>query len=60
MSDQNNYSFLGGFAGAPQAPEPQTKQSYDGGKQGRNDDISKRMEEMKKARESEFKGISRQ
>jgi hypothetical protein len=58
--DQNNYSFLGGFVGAPQPPEPQTKQSYDGGKAGRNDDLAKRMEEMKKARESEFKGISRQ
>jgi hypothetical protein len=59
-ADQNNYSFLGGFVGAPQPAEPQTKQSYDGGKAGRNDDISKRMEEMKKARESEFKGVSRQ
>lgn len=59
-TDQNNYSFLGGFAGAPQAPQPETKQSYDGGKAGRNDDVSSRMESMKKARESEFKGISRQ
>ena len=58
--DQNNYSFLGGFVGAPTPSEPQTKQSYDGGKQGRNDDVSSRMEAMKKARESEFKGITRQ
>jgi hypothetical protein len=60
-TDQNNYSFLGG--GMPSAParaEPQTKQSYEGGKAGRNDDIASRMEAMKKARESEFKGISRQ
>lgn len=57
--DQNKYSFLSGFAGtAPQ--EPQTKQSYDGPKTGRNDDINSRMEAMKKARESEFKGITRQ
>jgi hypothetical protein len=60
--DQLNYSFLGGGPGsyAPPPPEPQTKQSYDGGKQGRNDDVSARMEAMKKARESEFKGITRQ
>jgi hypothetical protein len=60
--DQNNYSFLSGIMGtaAPSRPEPQTKQSYEGGKQGRNDDIASRMEQMKKARESEFKGITRQ
>jgi hypothetical protein len=59
-TDQLQYTFLGNFAGTPTAPEPQTKQSYDGGKQGRNDDLAARMEQMKKARESEFKGISRQ
>lgn len=59
--DQLHYSFLGGVAAAPPAkPEPQTKQSFDGNKAGRNDDVSSRMEAMKKARESEFKGISRQ
>lgn len=60
MGDQNMFSFISGMVGAAAQPEPQTKQSYDGGKQGRNDDISSRMEAMKKARESEFKGISRQ
>lgn len=59
-SDQNMYTFLSGFVGAPATPEPQTKQSYDGNKAGRNEDVGSRMEAMKKARESEFKGISRQ
>ena len=60
-TDSLMYSFLGGggaAAGGP--PEPETKQSYEGGKQGRNDDISSRLEAMKKSRETEFKGISRQ
>lgn len=60
-TDTLSYSFLGGGGGgAPAPPEPQTKQSYDGGKQGRNDDITSRLEAMKKSRETEFKGISRQ
>ena len=59
-SDQLQYTFLSGTPGTPNAPEPQTKQSYEGGKQGRNDDLAARMEQMKKARESEFKGVSRQ
>lgn len=58
--DQLNYSFLGGSMSTPAPPEPQTKQSFEGNKQGRNDDIASRMEQMKKARESEFKGIARQ
>jgi hypothetical protein len=58
--DQLNYSFLGGQAAAPAPPEPQTKQSYDGNKQARNDDISTRLEQYKKVRETEFKGIARQ
>jgi hypothetical protein len=58
--DQLQYSFIGGGT-APTGPrEPETKQSYDGAKQGRNDDIGARMEQYKKVRESEFKGISRQ
>lgn len=59
-SDQLQYTFLGGGGGAPAAPEPETKQSYEGAKAGRNDDVGSRMEQMKKARESEFKGIARQ
>lgn len=58
--DQLQYSFIGGSAGQPTGPEPQTKQSFDGAKQGRNDDITNRLEQYKKVRESEFKGISRQ
>jgi hypothetical protein len=58
--DQLQYSFLSGPVATPANPEPQTKQSFDGNKAGRNDDITARMEAMKKARESEFKGISRQ
>ena len=58
--DQLKYSFLGPAIITPAAPEPQTKQSYDGAKQGRNDDISARMEQYKKMRDSEFKGITRQ
>jgi hypothetical protein len=58
--DQLQYSFLSGPVASPAKPEPQTKQSFDGNKTGRNDDINSRMEAMKKARESEFKGISRQ
>jgi hypothetical protein len=58
--DQLQYSFLGGGPLAPTAPEPETKQSFEGNKSGRNDDISSRLEQYKKSRESEFKGISRQ
>jgi hypothetical protein len=59
-TDQLQYTYLNGPVNAPARPEPQTKQSYDGNKQGRNDDISSRLEEYKKMRDTEFKGISRQ
>jgi hypothetical protein len=59
-SDQLQYSFLGGGPTAPTPPEPQTKQSFDGAKQGRNDDISSRLEQYKKVRDNEFKGVTRQ
>jgi len=58
--DQLLYSFLGPLTGGGGAPEPATKQSYDGAKQGRNDDISSRLEQYKKMRDTEFKGIARQ
>lgn len=58
--DQLSYSFLNGPTATPVKPEPETRSSYDGNKQGRNDDISSRMEQMKKARDAEFKGIARQ
>ena len=59
-SDQLAYTFLGGTPTASGPQEPQTKQSYDGNKAGRNDDLSSRMEQMKKMRDTEFKGINRQ
>jgi hypothetical protein len=59
-TDQLQYSYLGGPIATPAKPEPETKQSYDGNKQGRNDDIASRLEQLKKARDTEFKGISRQ
>lgn len=58
--DQLSYSFLNGPTATPVKPEPETKSSFEGNKQGRNDDISSRMEQMKKARDAEFKGIARQ
>lgn len=58
--DQLQYSFLGGPIVGPAPQEPQTKQSFDGNKSGRNDDITKRLEQYKKVRDTEFKGISRQ
>jgi len=58
--DQLNFTFLSGSTNTPAAPEPQTKQSYDGDKQGRNEDLATRLEQYKKVRESEFKGVSRQ
>lgn len=58
--NQLNFSFLGAMTATAAPPEPVTKQSYEGNKQGRNDDLSARMEQMKKMRDSEFKGISRQ
>ncbi len=58
--DQLRYTFLSGPVNTPTKAEPQTKQSYDGEKTNRNDDVTSRLEQYKKARESEFKGISRQ
>lgn len=60
VSDQLRYTFLGGPTNTPAPQEPQTKQSYDGQKAGRNDDISNRLEQYKKMRDTEFKGIARQ
>ena len=57
---QLNFSFLGPSLNSPAPSEPATRQSYDGNKQGRNDDISARLEQYKKARDNEFKPISRQ
>ena len=60
---QNNellYTFLGASTNTPAPPEPQTKQSFEGVKGGRNDDVNSRLDQYKKVRESEFKGIARQ
>jgi hypothetical protein len=58
--DQLNYSYLGAATNTPAPREPETKQSYDGDKTNRNDDISSRLEQYKKMRDTEFKGIARQ
>jgi hypothetical protein len=58
-SDQLHYTFLGGPAPPAGAPEPTTKQSYDGDKTGRNDDLGSRLEQLQKQRDNEFKGVSR-
>jgi hypothetical protein len=48
-------------AGGPAAPpEPTTKQSYDGAKDGRNEDVASRLKRIQQARDAEFKGVSRQ
>ncbi len=59
-NDQLLYSFLEPGARASGPQEPQTKQSFDGQKAGRNDDISSRLEQYKKMRDTEFKGVARQ
>ena len=59
-NDQLLYSFLEPGARASGPQEPQTKQSFDGQKAGRNDDISNRLEQYKKMRDTEFKGVARQ
>ena len=59
-TDQLFYTFLGGEPVAPGPPEPQTKQSYEGDKGGRNEDVAARMKRLEQARDSEFKGVTRQ
>jgi hypothetical protein len=58
--DQLHYTFIGDTKATPVPPEPQTKQSYDGNKEGRNGDLASRMEAMQKQRDSEFAGVARQ
>ena len=58
-TDQLLYSFLGNSGPTSGPTEPPTKQSYEGNKTGRNDDVSSRLEQYKKMRDNEFKGISR-
>jgi hypothetical protein len=58
-SDQLHYTFIGDTRATPVAPEPETKQSYEGAKEGRNADLASRMEAMQKQRDSEFGGVER-
>ena len=59
-TDQLFYTFLGPSTAAPGPPEPTTKQSYDGAKDGRNEDVASRLKRIQQARDNEFKGVSRQ
>jgi hypothetical protein len=59
-SDQLHYTFIGDTkASTPANPEPQTKQSYDGDKEGRNSDVENRMKALQAQRDAEFQSISR-
>ena len=59
-TDQLHYTFLGPETAAAGPPEPQTKQSYDGAKDGRNEDVASRLKRIQQARDNEFKGVTRQ
>ena len=59
-TDQLFYTFLGNEPTAPGPIEPTTKQSYEGAKDGRNEDVATRLKRIQQARDSEFKGVSRQ
>ena len=60
VSDELHYTYIGNSQYTPPAPEPETKQSYDGNKDGRNGDLASRMEQMQKQRDAEFSGPVRQ
>jgi hypothetical protein len=60
VSDELHYTYIGNSQYTPPAPEPETKQSYDGNKDGRNGDLASRMEQMQKQRDAEFTGPVRQ
>lgn len=60
VSDELHYTYIGNSQYTPPAPEPETKQSYDGNKDGRNSDLASRMEQMQKQRDAEFAGPVRQ
>jgi hypothetical protein len=59
-TDQLFYTFLGNEPVAPGPVEPTTKQSYDGAKDGRNEDVASRLKRIQQARDNEFKGVTRQ
>lgn len=60
VDDQLQYSYLSGTMATPAPKEPETKQSYDGDKSGKNGDVASRLEKLQQQRDAEFKGISRQ
>lgn len=61
VSDELHYTYIGNTQYTPiAAPEPETKQSYEGDKNGRNNDLTARLEQMQKQRDAEFAGPSRQ
>ena len=60
VSDELHYTYIGNSQYTPPAPEPETKQSYDGNKDGRNSDLASRMEQLQKQRDAEFAGPVRQ
>jgi hypothetical protein len=60
VTDQLFYTFLGPDTSAAGPAEPQTKQSYEGAKDGRNEDVASRLKKIQQARDNEFKGVTRQ
>ena len=60
VADELHYTYIGSQQYSAPAPEPETKQSYDGNKDGRNGDLASRMEQMQKQRDAEFAGPVRQ
>jgi hypothetical protein len=60
VSDELHYTYIGNTQYTPPSQEPETKQSYEGNKEGRNGDLASRMEAMQKQRDAEFAGPVRQ
>jgi hypothetical protein len=60
IADELHYTYIGNTQYTPPKPEPETKQSYEGDKAGRNNDLASRMEQMQKQRDAEFPGPVRQ
>ena len=61
--DQLRFSYLNGeivTTGQNMTHEPQTQNSFEGSKTGRNDDVMGRLEQMQSVREKEYTPVSRQ
>jgi hypothetical protein len=59
--DQLRFSYLNGeIVTTGQDQEPQTQNSFEGSKTGRNDDVMGRLEQMQSVREKEYVSVSRQ